>query len=420
MTYQQCINCGSTYSIDEIIYVCRRCHDLLEVKYDFAEAKENMEKNNWSKRPLSVWRYTELMPIKKTTKIVSLSEGGTGLHRCERLGDSLGIRELYVKNEGENPTGSFKDRGMTVGVTKAVEYGVKSVICASTGNTSASLAAYAARAGLKCVVLIPSGKIAYGKLAQAVIHGAKVIQIRSNFDKALEFVIQLSERSRDIYLLNSINPFRIEGQKSLGYEISEQLNNERIDRIVVPVGNAGNISAIWKGFIEFNKLGLRRTLPKMTGVQAEGSAPIARAIKNGINRIIPVTKPETIATAIRIGAPVSWKKAMNAILDSHGTAETVTDEEILAAQRLLARLEGLFVEPASASSVAGLKKLVDEGEIDRNERIVCVTTGHGLKDPDIAVKMNEKALEVEADLEAIERAVGFGMPTEISVHGGQR
>jgi len=347
------------------------------------------------------------MPITDPSKIVSLNEGGTGLHLCQRLAKHLGIRQLYVKNEGENPTGSFKDRGMTVGVTKAVELGVKSVICASTGNTSASLAAYAAKAGLQCAVLIPSGKIAYGKLSQAMIYGAKVIQVRGNFDQALDVVLKLSEKHRSIYLLNSINPFRIEGQKSLGFEICDQLNQEAPDRIVVPVGNAGNISAIWKGFTEFHELGVVKTLPKMTGIQAAGSAPIAQAIKNGMDTIVPVSAPETVATAIRIGAPVSWKKAMNAIRESHGTAETVTDAEILDAQKTLARVEGLFVEPASASSIAGLKKLVENGEIDKDQCVVCVTTGHGLKDPDTAVKMSEKPVEVDAEITAIEDALGL-------------
>ncbi|MDR0797299.1 MAG: threonine synthase, partial [Nitrososphaerota archaeon] len=235
----------------------------------------------------------------------------------------------------------------------------------------------------------------------------KVLQIRSNFDEALEFVLKLAEKNRSIYLLNSINPFRIEGQKSLGYEICEQLEYNAPDRLIVPVGNAGNISAIWKGFSEFYKLGLITRLPKMTGIQAIGSAPIAKAIKSHNNKIIPVTEPETIATAIRIGAPVSWKKAINAINDSYGTAETVTDEEILDAQKLLAQIEGIFVEPASASSIAGLKKLVHNGVINKNERVVCVTTGHGLKDPDIAVKMGEKPVEVEAEMSAIENALGI-------------
>ena len=418
MTYQECINCGSKYGINEIVYFCKKCGDLLEIKYDTGELKKALREDKWREAPLSVWRYRDFMPINDYSKIVSLNEGGTGLHQCQRLGKQLRIRQLYVKNEGENPTGSFKDRGMTVGVTKAVELGVKSVICASTGNTSASLAAYAAKAGLHCAVLIPSGKIAYGKLSQAMIYGAKVIQVRGNFDQALDIVLKLSEKHRSIYLLNSINPFRIEGQKSLAYEVCDQLNQEAPDRIVVPVGNAGNISAIWKGFTEFYKLGLVKTLPKMTGIQAAGAAPIAQAIKNGRDEIAPVAEPETVATAIRIGAPVSWKKALNAIRESHGTAETVTDTEILDAQKMLARVEGLFVEPASASSIAGLKKLRENGEIDKDERVVCVTTGHGLKDPDAAVKTSEKPVEVDAEIEAIERVLGLKTPMIMTVAGG--
>jgi threonine synthase len=418
MAHQECIRCGSKYPIDEITYFCKKCGDLLEIKYDYDELARTLRKSEWKKAPLSVWRYKDFMPISDFSKIVSLNEGGTGLHPCLRLGKQLGIRQLYVKNEGENPTGSFKDRGMTVGVTKAMELGVKSVICASTGNTSASLAAYAAKAGLQCTVLIPSGKIAYGKLAQGMIYGAQVIQVRGNFDQALEMVLRLSEKHRNIYLLNSINPFRIEGQKSLAYELCDQLYQEAPGRVIVPVGNAGNISAIWKGFMEYHKLSFIKELPRMTGIQAVGAAPIARAIKSGSDKIVSIVKPETIATAIRIGAPVSWKKAVNAIRDSHGTAETVTDAEILDAQKMLARLEGLFVEPASASSIAGLKKLVENGEIDKDERVVCVTTGHGLKDPDVAVQVSEKPLEVDAEMEAIERALGLKTPMAMAVSGG--
>jgi len=407
MVHQECINCKTTYGIDEIVYFCNKCGDILEIKVDFSELTETLKTSDWKTKPLSVWRYRPLMPIHETTKLVTLGEGGTGLHRSQGLGNELDLKNLYIKNEGENPTGSFKDRGMTVGVTKAVELGVRHVICASTGNTSASLAAYAARAGIKCTVLIPSGKIAYGKLSQAMIHGAKVLQVKGNFDQALEFVFKIAEKHKDIYLLNSINPFRIEGQKSLGYEICEQLNNEAPDRIIIPVGNAGNISAVWKGFTEFYKLGYIKKLPKMTGIQASGSAPIAQAIKNNSDKIIPVENPETIATAIRIGAPVSWKKAVNAIHESKGTAETVTDDEILDAQKTLARIEGIFVEPASASSIAGLKKLVKNGVIGKDERVVCITTGHGLKDPDTAIKQSEKPIEVDAEISAIEYALGL-------------
>jgi threonine synthase len=402
------------YGADEIIYSCKRCGDILEINYEYDLLKANLNKSNWKTLPFSLWRYKDFMPIRNSSKIVSLKEGGTGLHLCKNLAEHLGLRDLYAKNEGENPTGSFKDRGMTVGITKAVELDVKTVICASTGNTSASLAAYAAKAGLQCIVLIPSGKIALGKLAQAMVYGAKVVQIRGNFDQALKMVLELSEHN-EVYLLNSINPFRLEGQKSLAYEICDQLNWVPPDRVIVPVGNAGNISAIWKGFVEFHKIGLIDKLPKMIAIQAEGAAPIARAIKNGKYEIMPERKPETIATAIRIGAPVSWKKALRAIRDSGGMAETVTDEEILEGQKKIARLEGLFVEPASASSIAGLKKLFEAGEIGKDEVTVCVITGHGLKDPDIAIKISEKPFEVNAEIGAIEKILGFlkGVSTTI-------
>ena len=419
MISQVCITCGEKYSADEIVYSCKRCGDLLQVEYDYGLLEAKLKRSDWQNLPLSVWRYKDLMPIRDPSKIVSLNEGGTGLHPCHRLANLLGIKHLYVKNEGENPTGSFKDRGMTVGVTKAVELGMKMVICASTGNTSASLAAYAAKAGLSCIVLIPSGKIAYGKLAQAMIYGAKVIQIKGNFDQALEMVLKLSEEHNEAYLLNSINPYRLEGQKSLAYEICDQLNREPPDRVILPVGNAGNISAIWKGFTEFHKLGLINKLPKMTGIQAEGAAPIVRTIKNGKDEIVPIDKPETIASAIRIGAPVSWKKAIRAIRESGGTADTVTDKEILEAQKMLARYEGLFVEPASASSIAGLKKMFEDGKIDKDEVIVCVATGHGLKDPDVAIKMSEKPHEVDAEIGSIEKLLGFHTIREIIVTGGQ-
>jgi threonine synthase len=407
LVHQECINCKATYSVDEIVYFCKKCGDILEIKFDGTELADAAKTSDWKTKPLGVWRYRPFMPIHEATQLVTLGEGGTGLHRSVKLGEELGLKNLYVKNEGENPTGSFKDRGMTVGVTKAVELGVRHVICASTGNTSAALAAYAARAGIKCTVLIPAGKIAYGKLSQAMIHGAKVLQVRGNFDEALEFVLKLGEKHKDIYLLNSINPFRIEGQKSLGYEICEQLNYDAPDRIVIPVGNAGNISAVWKGLKEFHELGLIKKLPKMTGIQAAGSAPIAQAIKANSDKITPVENPETIATAIRIGAPVSWKKAVTAIRESHGTAETVTDDEILDAQLTLARIEGIFVEPASASSIAGMKKLIKNGTIKADERVVCITTGHGLKDPDTAIKQCEKPVEVDAEITAIEAALGL-------------
>jgi threonine synthase len=291
---------------------------------------------------------------------------------------------------------------MSVGITKARELGVSTVGCASTGNTSASLAAYAARAGLRCIVLLPAGKVALGKLSQAMFHGADVFSVRGNFDEALEAVTALA-LDGELYLLNSVNPFRLEGQKSIGYEIVDDLGWKSPDRIILPVGNAGNISAIWKGIKEFYDAGFIKEVPRMTGIQAEGAAPIVRAVEKGVDYIEPVENPETIATAIRIGAPVSAKKALRAIYESEGLAETVTDDQILSAQKLLARREGIGVEPASAASIAGLIKLLDAGEIDKSEHVVCVVTGHLLKDPNTAINACKEPIEVDADINALSK-----------------
>jgi threonine synthase len=404
--FLRCISCGTEYSINDIVYNCRRCGDLLEVKFDLKELKNKLDETGWRQRRISVWKYKEFLPILDESKIVTLNEGGTPLYRCDKLGKELGVKSLYVKNEGANPTGSFKDRGMTVGVSKALELKAKAVVCASTGNTSASLAAYAAKACLNCVVLIPSGKIALGKLAQAMMYGASVVAVKGNFDDALKIVLEASKHL-GLYLLNSINPFRIEGQKTSAFEICDQFGWRSPDRVILPVGNAGNITAYWKGFKELKDLGIVEGLPKMTGIQAVGANPIEKAFATKSNQIEPVKNPETIATAIRIGNPVNWKRALNAIRESGGTATTVTDEEIVYAQKLLARTEGIFVEPASAASIAGLKKLVENNEVDQSENIVCVTTGHGLKDPEAAIKACEKVFEIEPNLEALKKALNL-------------
>ncbi len=401
--YLECIDCGARYESNQVIYNCNRCGGLLSVEYDLSVFPEDLDRS-WKKRALSVWRYRELLPIEREDLKVSLGEGGTSLNRCLRLSKDLDLKNLYVKNEGENPTGSFKDRGMTVGVTKALELGMMKVACASTGNTSASLAAYAARAGLECIVLIPSGKVAFGKLTQAIIHGAKVIQIKGNFDEALSIVRKIC-LSYPIYLLNSLNPFRLEGQKTTAFEIRDQLGERIPDKIVVPVGNAGNISAIWKGFVELRELGLAEDTPQMIGVQAEGAAPIADSLKKGLSEVEFVDNPETVATAIRIGSPVNWKKAVRAVKESEGLVEKVSDKEILEAQRLLAQQEGLFVEPASAASIAGLIKLVRRGLISKDELVVCILTGHGLKDPNIILRRFPRPIEVEASEEAVINAI---------------
>jgi len=377
------------------------------VEYNFSSLPEDLDQT-WKKRTLSVWRYRELLPIGRIENKVSLGEGGTSLNKCLRLSEEIGLKNLYVKNEGENPTGSFKDRGMTVGVTKAVELGMTKVACASTGNTSASLAAYAARAGIECIVLIPSGKVAFGKLTQAIIHGAKVIQIRGNFDEALRIVRKICH-SHPIYLLNSLNPFRLEGQKTAAFEIRDQLDGRIPDKIVVPVGNAGNISALWKGFVELRELGLTDKAPQMIGIQAEGAAPIADSLKKKLRRVRFVDNPETVATAIRIGSPVNWKKAVRAVKESQGLVEKVSDAEILEAQKLLAQQEGLFVEPASAASIAGLIKLTRMGVIGKDELVVCILTGHGLKDPNIILRRFPRPIEVEASEDAVINVI---MPEE--------
>lgn len=393
----KCITCGEVYDLNEIIYTCKKCGSTLEVV-----CKPDVSKDIFDCRRSTMWKYKEFMPVDES-KIVSLDEGGTPFCRCEKIGEKLGI-DLYVKVEGSNPTGSFKDRGMSVGITKAVELGVDSVGCASTGNTSASLAAYAARAGKRCIVLLPSGKVALGKLAQAMFHGAEVISIKGNFDEALETVTALALEGQ-LYLLNSVNPYRLEGQKSIGFEIVDDLGWKSPDRIILPVGNAGNISAIWKGITEFHNAGFIEDLPMMTGIQAVGAAPIARAVLNGEKTIEPVANPETVATAIRIGAPVSAQKALRAIYNSNGTAETVTDDEILSAQKMLARTEGIGVEPASAASIAGLLKLTENGEIDKGEQVVCIVTGHLLKDPNTAINACVEPVEIDADVKALSKII---------------
>ncbi len=398
MYHLECIACRRKYPENEVIYTCT-CGGLLDVVYDYSDMQISKKD---LKGPLSVWKYRALLPVSREP--VSLQEGGTPLYRVERLAKSTGMKEVYVKHEGMNPTGSFKDRGMTVGVTKALELNMKTVACASTGNTSASLAVYGARAGMPAVVLLPSGKVALGKLAQALMHGAKVLSIRGNFDDALKLVRDLCD-SEGFYLLNSVNPYRLEGQKTIAFEIADQLGWEAPERLVLPVGNAGNITAIYKGFKELERLGFIEGVPKMTGIQAEGACPIVKAIKNNATEIIPESKPETVATAIRIGNPVNAAKALAAIRESGGAAETVSDEEIISAQHELASLEGIGVEPASASSIAGLRKLVDMGVIDSDERVVCVTTGHLLKDSEHVLRVCPKPIEIDATIEAVRKAV---------------
>jgi len=350
--------------------------------------------------------YREFLPVSEDTPVVTLLEGNTPLLEAPRLSERLDARVL-LKIEGANPTGSFKDRGMTMAITKAHEERAKAVVCASTGNTSASAAAYAARAGMTCAVLIPDGAIALGKLAQALIHGAKVLQIRGNFDQALDIVRELPNHA-PITVVNSINPYRIEGQKTAAFEIIEELGNAP-DIHILPVGNAGNITAYWKGYKEFKELGRSFKLPKMLGVQAAGAAPLFHGT--------PMDNPETVATAIRIGRPASWDGARNAVSESGGCFEIVEDSEILAAQKWLASNEGIFVEPASAAPVAALFKCFNRGgkatqcdccpfrQILPGSKVVLTVTGHGLKDPDTARHAVTAPIETDATASAVREAL---------------
>jgi threonine synthase len=340
--------------------------------------------------------YREHLPVSDATPVVTLLEGGTPLLHADRLSDELDL-DVWLKIEGANPTGSFKDRGMTMAISKALESGVKVVVCASTGNTSASAAAYAARAGLTCGVVIPQGQIALGKLAQALIHGARVVPVTGNFDEALDVVRALGDLG-EVTVVNSINPHRIEGQKTASFEIIDALG-EAPDVHCIPVGNAGNITAYWRGYLEYERLGRCATTPRMLGWQAQGAAPLVRGE--------PVLHPETIATAIRIGNPASWDGAITARDESGGAIDSVTDAEILTAYRELAATEGVFVEPASASSVAGLRKAVALGLVESGERVVCTVTGHGLKDPQRAIEEVRLGEPVVAKLDAVAAELGL-------------
>jgi threonine synthase len=351
-------------------------------------------------------RYKEYLPVTNKTPIVTLQEGNTPLIYANYLTKIMGSGfEVYLKYEGLNPTGSFKDRGMTLAISKAIEVGSKAVMCASTGNTSASAAAYAARAGIKCIVLIPKGAIALGKLSQALIHGAVVLAVDGNFDVALNLVREITQKY-PITLVNSLNPYRIEGQKTASFEICDSLDGAP-DFQVMPVGNAGNITAYWKGYKEYREHGKIKNLPKMLGFQAEGAAPIVRGH--------PIENPQTIATAIRIGNPASWKQAEAARDESGGLIDMVSDAEILEAYKLLATKEGIFVEPASAASVAGLLKVSRKKyftkfktlNIKQGIRIVCILTGHGLKDPDRAIKTIKEPKVVKAELKAVLKEIGY-------------
>jgi len=352
-----------------------------------------------TERSRLVQHYARFLPVTAATPVLSLGEGFTPLVQLRRLGASVGLRNLYAKVEGTNPTGSFKDRGMVLAVSRALETGATAVICASTGNTSASAAAYAAAAGIECVVVLPRGQIATGKLVQTLIAGARVVAVDANFDQALTVVRALAEQDdHPVAIVNSVNPDRLEGQKTAAFEICDDLGRAP-DILALPVGNAGNITAYWAGFGEYEAAGRVSGRPRMWGFQAAGAAPIVTGR--------PVERPDTIATAIRIGNPASWSRAVAARDESGGRIQAVTDEEILSAYRDLARMEGVFCEPSSAAGVAGIRNAAVAGELDPDAVIVCVLTGHGLKDPATAERSAPGLLEAEGTVGSVSVALGW-------------
>jgi threonine synthase len=412
----RCIGCGRRHEPGTQLRC--QCGELLEVEHEFSPVDRGFFDSRLRSLGPSgsgVWRYKELIyPELDDLHVVSRPEGNTSLYRHRRLSEYAGVEDVSLKHEGENPTGSFKDRGMTVGVSEAKRIGAASVACASTGNTSASLASYAAMAGIDCVVFIPEGMIAYGKLAQALSYGARVLQIRGNFDDAMR-VVQEASNELGLYLLNSVNPWRIEGQKSIVFELIQQRGWEPPDWIVVPAGNLGNTSAFGKALTEMESLGLIGEVPRLASIQAEGANPFYRLWKEGGEYLQPV-KPETVASAIKIGNPVSWRKAMKAIRATDGIVHQVSDQEIMDAKAVVDSC-GIGCEPASAASVAGLKDLVERGIIDPGDEVVCILTGNLLKDPEASVRYHtgvvegvsprfaNPPVEVEADLASVEEAL---------------
>ena len=416
--FLQCIekDCQGRYPLDAKEHQCAACGGLLDVQYDFSRMDTLWLRELWQQRKTSsaiidqsgVWRFRELLPfVPAGAEVVSLSEGRTPLVEVNRTGDWAGVR-LSIKHQGNNPTGSFKDLGMTACITQATILGSRVTACASTGNTSASMAAYAARAGMKAVVFVPFGKISTAKLAQALEFGAVVIEMGDDFDQAFRMLRELTDEL-GLYLVNSLNPFRLEGQKTIVFEILEQRDWRVPDYLVLPGGNLGNVSAVGKGLLELRRLGLIDKLPRLVVVQAEGASPFYTMIATGADEIIPV-QPRTEASAIRIGNPVNWKKALRALRSTEGLCEAVSDEQIFEAKAALAK-DGVGCEPASAASVAGIHKLVRSGKVEDGADVVAVLTGHQLKDPEISIKrrsereLAQQRLHVEADITKLRAAL---------------
>src|SRR6266850_2997018 len=421
---QHCIEpgCGASYGINERLYVCSRCGGLLDLEIETEQNRDaGALREIWRERLRSfdqrdrsgVWRFRELLPFTNDAPIISLMEGNTPLYEAPRSADYCGLDSLQLKHQGFNPTGSFKDTGMTTAVTQAGIIGARLLICASTGNTAASLAAYAARGGLLCAIMVPAGQVSRAKLAQALDYGAKVLEIEGNFDACMRLMRELAE-DESVYLVNSINPFRIEGQKTVAAELAEQLDWQVPDTLVVPGGNLGNSSAFGKGFQDLLTMGLIDRMPRIMIVQAEGAAPFARLFSQHEQEmmkndppldLVEMEEPHTLASAIKIGAPVSWKKAWRALRSTDGRVLTVDEQEIADAKAIIGR-DGIGCEPASATTVAGIKKLVATGAMKKQEKVVAVLTGHLLKDTDYVIHYHNQTLVTDWGAEGGHRIIG--------------
>jgi threonine synthase len=422
---QRCIepDCGQTYDLVTPIYTCTICNGLLDITWiDQQKQDPDRLRSLWSNRKTSndprdqsgVWRFREILPFEQNSAVVSLKEGNTPLYNAPKSAAYCQLDSLQLKHQGANPTGSFKDTGMTVAVTQACVLGARLVACASTGNTAASLAAYAARANLPCAILVPTGQVSHAKLAQALDYGARVLEIEGNFDSCMRLIRELSEDG-SLYLVNSINPFRIEGQKTVAFELAEQLAWDVPDHLVVPGGNLGNSSAFGKGFRELLALGLIKRVPRISVVQAAGASPFAKffaAHQHSVNvQFVDEQNPRTLASAIKIGAPVSWKKALRAVKETNGIVFTVTEQEIADAKAVIGT-EGIGCEPASATTVAGIRKLQLDGFIKADERVVAVLTGHVLKDTDYVIDYHNNSLR--ADSEELITSTFRNKPTQVA------
>lgn len=394
-----CVRCEAEYSFKEIVYSCRRCGDVLDVTYDYDAIAESLNKKVLAERAPTFAKYIEFLPILEPRKIVSLGEGNTPLLKSRRLAEKLGMENLYIKDETRNPTGVFKDRATVIAATKALEFERDTTAIASTGNAAASMAGYAAKAGLRCIVMIPE-TTPIGKVSQSIAYGAKIVQVKGNYDQVFDLVTLACEKFGWYNCNPAINPYRTEGKKTMAYEICEQMNWKAPDWVIVPIGNGCNLAGHWKGFKEFYKLGFISSKPRMVGIQAEGSCPVVTAFNEKADRVEPVT-PHTLAGAIAVGKPRNATKTLKALEESRGMAESVSDASLLEAQRLLASSEGIFGEPAAVAPLAGLRKLVEKGTINRTDNIVLVVTGNGLKDPEAPLKAAVKPPLITPNLEEL-------------------